>query len=146
MGCFCELWSSVLSIDLMGPSEVIDWAVLAALFSSPEERCSFLAVCLGSLSCWKVHPCFILIILVDGCVFPSRMALYILPFILSLIMWNFQVPYADKQLLTMMFAPPNFTVGVAFWGDACAICAPEFPVWTHLVRLYSQYFTGSSES
>ena len=57
-----------------------------------------LAVCLGSLSCWNVHPHFIFSILVDGSRFLSRMSQYISPFILPSIIWSLPVPYAEKQL------------------------------------------------
>ena len=74
-----------------------------------------------SLSCWNVHPRFIFIILVDGSRFLSRMSRYIFPFILPSIVWSLPVPYAEKQPHTMMFPPPNFTVGMMY----SAICPPN---------------------
>ncbi len=58
-------WFLVLSIDFpMDSSQVIGWAILATLFSFSETNWEFPWLCLGSLSCWNVHPCFIFIILV----------------------------------------------------------------------------------
>ncbi len=67
VGLFYELCSLVLSIDfLLDSSQVIGWAILAALISFSETIWEFPWLCLGSLSCWNVHPHFIFIILVDG--------------------------------------------------------------------------------
>ncbi len=64
VGFFYELWSLVLSIDfLFDSSQVIGWAILAALFSFSEtnwELC--LRLFWALLSCWNVNPCFIFII------------------------------------------------------------------------------------
>ena len=111
-----------------------------------------LAVCLGSLSCWNVHPRFIFSILVDGSRFLSRMSRYISPFILPSIIWSLPVPYAEKQPHTMMFPPPNFTVGIVFLGW-CAVpfllqtwCVLWHPKSSILVSsdqtIFSQYFIG----
>ncbi len=63
VGLFYELWSLGLSIDcLLDSSEVIGWAILAALFSFSETNWEFPWLCIGLLSCWNVHPCFIFII------------------------------------------------------------------------------------
>ncbi len=75
-----------------------------------------LALCLGSLSCWNVHPLFIFSFLVDGSRFLSRMSRYISPFILPSIIWSLPVPLAEKQPQTMMLPPPNLTVGMVFLG------------------------------
>ena len=75
-----------------------------------------LAICLGSLSCWNVHPRFIFSILVDGSRFLSRMSRYISPFILPSIIWSLPVPDAEKQPHTTMVPPPNFTAGMVFLG------------------------------
>ena len=148
-GLFYELWSSVFSIDFqLDSSRVIDWAILAALFSFSETNWEFfLAVCLGSLSCWNVHPRFIFSILVDRSRFLSRMSRYISPFILPSIIWSRPVPYAEKQ-------PPHHDVPTSklhcwysVFGMMCgAISPPKHGVcydiqsvqfFFHLARLYS---------
>ena len=105
-----------------------------------------LALCLRSLSCWNVHPRFIFIILVDGSRFLTRMSLYIFSFIHPSMIWSLPVPYAEKQPRTMMFPPPNFTVGMVFFGDVQCHLTSQHGVfygiqriqfWTHLTRLYS---------
>ena len=83
------------------------------------------SVCLGSLSCWNVYPRFIFSILVDGSRFLSRISRYISLFFLPSIIWSLPVPYAEKQPHTMMFPPPNFTVGIVFLGWWCAISPPN---------------------
>ena len=59
-GVFYELWSSVLSIDYqLDSSQVIDWAILAALFSFSEtnwEFPSFNYMKSASTICWKTAP------------------------------------------------------------------------------------------
>lgn len=66
-----------------------------------------LTVCLGSLSCWNIHPWFIFSILADGSKFLSRISLYFSPFIFPSLIWSLPVPHAEKQSHTMMFPPPN---------------------------------------
>lgn len=67
-------------------------------------------------------------------------------------MWSLPVPFAEKQPYTMMFPPPNFTVGMVFLGW----CAVPFLLQTWCVlwhpnsyillscdhTIFSQYFTG----
>ena len=49
------------------------------------------ALCFGSLSCWKVQPRLIFIILVDGSRFISRMSQYMAPFIVPSMTWSLPV-------------------------------------------------------
>ena len=113
-----------------------------------------LAVCLGSLSCWNVHPRFIFSILVDGSRFLSRMSRYISPFILPSIIWNLPLPYAEKQPHTMMFHLQTSNL-LVFLGW-CAVpfllqtwCVLWHPKSSILVSfdqtIFSQYFIGLSK-
>ena len=117
-------------------------------------RVSF-ALCFGSLSCWKVQPRLIFIILVDGSRFISRMSRYMAPFIFPSMTWSLPVPRDEKQPHAMMFPPPNFTVGIVLFGW-CAVpfllqtwCVVWQPKSSILVSsdqtTFSQYWLGLSK-
>ena len=76
-----------------------------------------LAVCLGSLSCWKMnrHPSLRSRALWSR--FSSRMSLYIAAFIFPSILTSLPVPATEKHPHSMMLPPPCFTVGMvlAWW-------------------------------
>ncbi len=74
-----------------------------------------LAVCLGSLSCWKTQPRFIFNALADGRRFSLKISRYMAPFILSFTQISRPGPFAEKQPQSMMFPPPCFTVGMVFF-------------------------------
>ncbi len=120
----------VLSIYfLLDSSHVIGWAILlAALISFSETIWEFPWLCLGSLSCWNVHPHFIFIILVDGSRFFSRMSLYIFPFILPLIIWIFPMPHHD--VLGWCAVPFELHTWCVLWH-------PNIQFLSHLTKLYS---------
>ena len=73
-----------------------------------------LAVCLGSLSCWKVNLRPSLKSLEDWNRFPSRISLYLAPSIIHSIVISFPVPADDKHPQIMMLPPACFTVGMVF--------------------------------
>uniref|UniRef100_A0A8C8IEN0 ArfGAP with SH3 domain, ankyrin repeat and PH domain 3 n=1 Tax=Oncorhynchus tshawytscha TaxID=74940 RepID=A0A8C8IEN0_ONCTS len=61
-------------------------------------------------------PCFIFNALADGRRFSLKISRYMAPFILSFTQISFPGPFAEKQLQSMMFPPPCFTVGMVFFG------------------------------
>ena len=69
-----------------------------------------LAVCLRSLSCWKLNLCPSLKSLEDWNRFPSRISPYLAP------STSFPVPADEKHPYSMMLPPPCFTVGMVFLG------------------------------
>ncbi len=75
-----------------------------------------LAVCLGSLSCWKTQPRPIFNALTEGRRLLTKILLYMAPSILPSIWCSRPVPFAEKHAQSMMFPPPCFTVGMAFLG------------------------------
>ena len=80
---------------------------------SQSHSCVVLAVCLGSLSCWKVnlHPSLRSCVLWNR--FSSRISQYFAPFIFPYILTSLPVPAAEKNPQSMMLPPPTpcFTVG-----------------------------------
>ena len=64
-----------------------------------------LALCLGSLSCWKTQPRFISIALADGRRFAPKISRYMAPFILSCTRTSRPGPFAEKQPQSMMLPP-----------------------------------------
>jgi hypothetical protein len=71
-----------------------------------------LAVCLGSLSCWKVnlHPSLRSQALSSR--FSSRISLYFATLIFPLILTSHPVPTAEKHAHSMLLPPTCFTVGM----------------------------------
>ncbi len=137
MGLFYELWSLVLSINcLLDSSQVIGWAILAALFSFSETSQEFHWLCLGSLSLWNVHPHFIFIILVDGSRFFIKNV--------SVHFSSFLQLYELCQCYTMMFwgwcAVP---FDLQTW---CVLWHPKTNFFVSSVQtIFCQYFTGLSK-
>ncbi len=70
-----------------------------------------LAVCLGSLSCWKVNLRPSLRSWALWIRFSSRISLYLAAFIFPSIATSRPVPAAEKHPHSMMLPPPCFTVG-----------------------------------
>jgi len=75
-----------------------------------------LAVCLGSLSCWKTQPRPIFNALTEGRRLLAKISRYMAPSILPSIRCSLPVPFAEKHPQSMMFPPPCFTVGMVFLG------------------------------
>ncbi len=75
-----------------------------------------LAVCLGSLSCWKTQPWPIFNALTEGRRLLAKISRYMAPSIFPSIRCNRPVPFAEKHPQSMMFPPPCFTVGMVFLG------------------------------
>ena len=75
-----------------------------------------LAVCFGSLSCWKTHPRPIFSALTEGRRLSPKISRYMAPFILPSIQWSHPVPLAEKHPQSIRFPPPCFTVGMVFLG------------------------------
>ncbi len=75
-----------------------------------------LAVCLGSLSCWKVNLRPSLKSFADSNRFSSRIALYLAPSIFPSTVTSFPVPAEEKLPHTMMLPPPHLTVGMVCSG------------------------------
>ncbi len=75
-----------------------------------------LAVCLGSLSCWKTQPRPIFNALTEGRRLLPKISRYMAPSILPSIRCSRPVPFAEKHPQSMMFPPPCFTVGMVFLG------------------------------
>ncbi|XP_051570030.1 monocyte to macrophage differentiation factor 2-like isoform X2 [Myxocyprinus asiaticus] len=90
------------------------WLGHSRTFTELSRSHSFviLAVCLGSLSCWKMnlHPSLRSRALWSR--FSSRMSLYIAAFIFPSILTSLPVPAAEKHPHSMMLPPPCFTVGM----------------------------------
>ena len=74
-----------------------------------------LAVCFGSLSCWKTHPWPIFSALTEGRWLSPKISRYMAPFILPSIRCR-PVPLAAKHPQSLRFPPPCFTVGMVFLG------------------------------
>ena len=70
-----------------------------------------LAVCLGSLSCWKVISS-----LLQTNRFSSKIVLYLAPSIFPSTLTSFPVPAEEKHPHHMMLPPPCFTVGMVCSG------------------------------
>ncbi len=75
-----------------------------------------LAVCLGSLSCWKTQPWPIFNALTEGRRLLAKIPRYMAPSNLPSIRCSRPVPFAEKHPQSMMFPPPCFTVGMVFLG------------------------------
>ncbi len=75
-----------------------------------------LAVCLGSLSCWKTQPRPIFNVLTEGRRLLAKISRYMAPSILLSIRCSCPVNFAEKHPQSMMFPPPCFTVGMVFLG------------------------------
>ena len=75
-----------------------------------------LAVCFGSLSCWKTHPRPIFSALTEGRRLSPKLSRYMAPFILPSIRWSHPVHLAEKQPQSIRFPSPCFTVGMVFLG------------------------------
>ena len=71
-----------------------------------------LAVCLGSLSCWKVNLQPSLRSRALWKRFSSRISLYLAAFIVPSIATSGPVPAAEKHPHSMMLPPPCFSVGI----------------------------------
>ncbi|MEQ2281636.1 hypothetical protein AMECASPLE_032478 [Ameca splendens] len=74
-----------------------------------------LALCLGSLSCWKVN-LLSLQSFADSNRFSSKIALYLASSIFPSTLTTFSVPAEEKQAQTMMLPPPCLTVGMVCSG------------------------------
>jgi len=68
------------------------------------------AICLGSLSCWKIQTCFIFKALTDGRRFWLKISRYMALFILTSTHISFPVPFPEKQPQSKMFPPSCFMV------------------------------------
>ena len=79
---------------------------------SRSHSCVVLAVCLGSLSCWKwnLHPNLRSWVLWIR--FSSRISLYFALLIFPSILTSLPVPAAEKHPHKMMLPPPCFTIGM----------------------------------
>ncbi len=75
-----------------------------------------LAVCLGSLSCWKTQPRPIFNALTEGRRLLAKILRYMAPSILPSIRCSRPVPFAETHPQSMMCPPPCFTVGMLFLG------------------------------
>ncbi len=97
-----------------------------------------LAVCLGSLSCWKTQPRPIFNALIEGRRLLAKILLYMAPTILPLIRCSRPVPFAEKHPQSMMFPPPCFTVGMVFLG----LFSSFFFLQTWWVELDQKFYFG----
>ena len=79
-----------------------------------------LAVCLGSLSCWKVKLRPSLKSFADSNRFSSKIVLYLAPSIFPSTQTSFPVPAEEKHPHSMMLPPPCFRVGMVCSGW-CAV-------------------------
>ena len=75
-----------------------------------------LAVCLGSLSCWKMNLRPSLKSFADCIRFSSRIALYLAPSLFPSILTSFPVPAVEKHSHGRILPPPCFTVGMVCSG------------------------------
>ena len=95
--------------DRLGHSRTLIYFFLSHSFVA-------LAVCFGSLSCWKTHPRPIFSTLTEGRRLSPKISQYMAPFILPLIRWSHPVPFAEKHPQSIRFPPPRFTVEMVFLG------------------------------
>ena len=99
---------SGLSRDVRSGSQLDSgWATRTFRDLSRSHSCVVFAVCLGSLSCWKVN---ISPSLRSLSRFSSRSYLYFAPFIVPSILTG--LPVAEKHPHSMMLPPLCFTVGM----------------------------------
>jgi len=75
-----------------------------------------LAVCFGSLSCWKTQPRPIFNALTEGRRLFPKISQYMAQVILSLIQCSRPVPCVETHPKSMMLPPPCFTVGMMLLG------------------------------
>ncbi len=96
-----------------------------------------LAVCLGSLSCWKVNLRPSLRSWALWRRFSSRISLYLAAFIFPSIATSRPVPAAEKHPHSMMLPPPCFTVGTVLdrWW-AVPWFSPHIPLRIKAKKLY----------
>ncbi len=96
-----------------------------------------LAVCLGSLSCWKVNLRPSLRSWALWRRFSSRISLYSAAFIFPSIATSRPVPAAEKHPHSMMLPPPCFTVGTVldrWWAVPCF--SPHIPLRIKAKKFY----------
>ncbi len=102
-----------------------------------------LAVCLGSLSCWKVNLRPSLRSWALWRRFSSRISLYLAAFIFPSIATSRPVPAAEKHPHSMMLPPPCFTVGTVldrWWAVPGFLhtyrleLRPKSSIWSHQTR------------
>ncbi len=74
-----------------------------------------LAVCLGSLSCWKTQPRPIFNAFTEGRRLLAKILLYMAPTILPSIRCSRPVPFAEKHPQSMMFPPHASRLGWCSW-------------------------------
>ncbi|KAJ8245126.1 hypothetical protein GJAV_G00274910 [Gymnothorax javanicus] len=73
-----------------------------------------LAVCLGSLSCWKIHSCPRLSYSPDCLMFSLRICISWSYFMMPLTLTRFPGPFAEKKPQRMILLLPCLTVGTVF--------------------------------
>ena len=105
-----------------------------------------LAVCFGSLSCWKIHPRPIFSALTEGRRLSPKISRYMAPFILPSIRWSRPVPLAEKHPQSIRFPPPCFTVGMVFLGLTQHFSSSEHgeSSWCQLALFWSHLTTSPS--
>ncbi len=96
-----------------------------------------LAVCLGSLSCWKVNLWPSLRSWALWRRFSSRISLYLATFIFPSIATSRPVPAAEKHPHSMMLPPPCFTVGTVLGQVmSSAWFSPHIPLRIKAKKFY----------
>ncbi len=100
-------FSDLSRVVQSGSSLGSGWATQGNSQLSHNHSFVILAVCLGSLSCWKMNRRPSL-----RSRFSSMMSLYIAAFIFPSILTSLPVPAAEKHPHSMMLPPPCFTVGM----------------------------------
>ncbi len=112
-----------------------------------------LAVCLGSLSCWKVNLRPSLRSWALWRRFSSRISLYLAAFIFPSIATSRPVPAAEKHPHSMMLPPPCFTVGTVldrWWAVPGFLhtyrleLRPKVLSWSHQTRESFRCFLANS--
>ncbi len=115
---FRVLGLSLGNTDFQLPQKIFYWVQVWRLARPLLRSHSLvaLAVCLGSLSCWKTQPWTIFNALTERRRLLAKISRYIAPSILPSIRSSRPVPFAEKHPQSMMFSPPCFTVGMVFLG------------------------------
>ncbi len=105
-----------------------------------------LAVCSGSLSCWKTQPRPIINSLTDGRRLLAKIWRYMDPYIFPSIRCSRPVPFAEKHPQSMMLPPPMLHGWDGVLGIVLILLPPNTASGVYTKRLYFGLMTFSHAS